>query len=70
VTHLDLLDELDEIKVCTAYKMKKEHQPPEGKKSDEERCQGRLPASIREFGMWEAEFEKLKGWKADTKKAS
>ena len=50
--------------------MKKEQQSEEGKKPDEERCQGRLPASIREFGMWEPEFEKLKGWKAETTKAT
>lgn len=67
VTHLDLLDELDEIKVCTAYTQKI---PPteDGKEATIERIKGRLPASIHEFGKWEAEFEKIPGWKKSTKK--
>jgi len=71
VTHLDLLDDLDEIKVCTAYKRRNEQPGADGKQADTlERVKGRLPPSIREFGNWEAEFEKIKGWKQNTQKAT
>jgi adenylosuccinate synthase len=54
---LDLLDHLDEIKVCTGYKTR-----------SGEIIKGRLPASIKEFGQLEANYEVLKGWKTDTTK--
>lgn len=66
VTHLDLLDDLDEIKVCTAYKTVRQPAEP-SKEPVYERVKGRLPASIKEYSTWEAEFEILKGWKKETK---
>jgi adenylosuccinate synthase len=60
VTHLDLLDELDQIKVCTAYQQRVEG--ADGTPEVIEKIKGRLPASIREFGQWEPEFDILKGW--------
>jgi len=57
LTHLDLLDDLDEIKVCTSYKSK-----------SGEVTKGRIPATIKEFGTLEANYEVLKGWKTDTRK--
>lgn len=57
LTHLDLLDDLDEIKVCTGYKSK-----------GGEVTKGRIPATIKEFGTLEAKYEVLKGWKTDTRK--
>jgi len=55
LTHLDLLDDLDEVKICTGYKT------PEGVLRD------RQPATIREYGTWTAEYTVLKGWKQDTR---
>lgn len=57
LTHLDLLDDLEEIKVCTSYKTK-----------SGELIKGRIPATIKEFGTLEANYEVLKGWKTDTRK--
>jgi len=57
LTHLDLLDHLDEIKVCTGYKTK-----------NGEILKGYVPATIKEFGTLEANYEILKGWKTDTRK--
>lgn len=57
LTHLDLLDDLDEIKVCTSYKS-----------ASGEVTKGRIPATIKEFGTLEANYEVLKGWKTDTRK--
>jgi adenylosuccinate synthase len=57
LTHLDLLDDLDEIKICTGYRW------PDGSVT-----RSRLPATIREFSQVTAEYEVLKGWKSDTRK--
>ena len=57
LTHLDLLDDLDEIKVCTGYKTK-----------SGEIIKGYIPATIKEFGTLEAHYEVLEGWKTDTRK--
>ena len=58
LTHLDLLDDLDEIKVCTGYSAAGTGQ-----------FSNRLPATIREFGQLEAKYTTLKGWKQDTRNA-
>jgi len=58
VTHLDLLDDLDEIKICTGYTNK------EGKL-----IKNVLPANIETFGSWKPHYETFPGWKEDTRSA-
>ncbi len=53
VTKLDVLDDLDSIKLCTSYKF-------EGKTYTE------FPASIKVLGSCQPVYEELPGWKADT----
>lgn len=53
VTKLDVLDELDEIKVCVAYDL------------DGERCVD-LPTSIRQFARCRPIYKTLPGWKQST----
>jgi len=55
LTHLDLLDDLDEIKVCTSYS------------TESGEMRNRLPATIREFGQLKANYTTLAGWKQDTR---
>lgn len=62
ITHLDLLDDLDQIKVCTGYERKVD---AEGGTTKEI---GRLPATIDEYGQWNAVYETFEGWKQDTTK--
>lgn len=57
MTHLDLLDDLEEIKVCTGYK----------NKSGETLPRGIMPSTIAEYASWTAQYETLKGWKKDTR---
>ena len=52
LTHVDLLDHLDEIPVCTGYRW------PDGTVTP-----GRMPATIREFSLLEPVYETLKGWR-------
>lgn len=59
LTHMDLLDHLDEIPVCTGYRW------PNGTVTT-----SRMPATIKEFASIEAEYEVLKGWKTDTSKVT
>jgi len=56
VTHLDALDDLDEIKICVGYE-----------KPDGSIVKGSIPSTIYEFGNMKAKFEVLKGWKTDTR---
>lgn len=53
VTKLDVLDELDEIKVCVAYDL------------DGEQCVD-LPTSIRQFARCRPIYKTLPGWKQST----
>ncbi len=53
VTKLDVLDDLDRIKICTAYKF-------EGK------LYNYFPSNIRLLENCEPVYEELPGWKADT----
>jgi adenylosuccinate synthase len=53
LTKMDVLDDLDEIKVCVAYAQ-------EGERTD------RVPARIEDFGEVEAIYETLPGWKSST----
>jgi len=57
LTHLDLLDDLEEIKVCTGYK----------NKSGDSLPRGIMPSTIVEYASWTAQYETLKGWKKDTR---
>lgn len=57
LTHVDLLDHLDEIKICTGYKG-----------SDGTITSGRMPSTMKEFIDVEAQYVTLKGWKQDTSK--
>lgn len=52
LTHMDLLDHLEEIPVCTGYRW------PDGTVTS-----GRMPATIREFSLLEPVYETLKGWR-------
>jgi adenylosuccinate synthase len=54
LTKLDVLDELDEIPVCVAYKI-----------NGETICE--IPATHRELAKAEPVYERLKGWKSSTK---
>jgi adenylosuccinate synthase len=51
LTHLDVLDDLEEIKICVGY------ETPDGKI-----VKGGLPATIYEYGNMKAKYEVLKGW--------
>lgn len=53
ITKLDVLDELDDIKVCVAYEL------------DGERCND-LPGSARQFARCQPVYETLPGWKTST----
>jgi adenylosuccinate synthase len=53
VTKMDVMDELEEIKVCTGYKI-------DGKLTDQ------IPADIRGLKTIEPVYTKLKGWNAPT----
>ena len=55
ITKLDILDQFDEIKVATEYKL-------DGKTIEYP------PASLKDFGRVTTTFETLKGWKKDTTK--
>jgi len=57
ITKLDVLDNLDEIPVCTAYKLR-------GKEIDE------MPASRREMEAVEPVYTVLPGWKGSTRGAT
>jgi len=57
VTKLDVLDDLDSIKICTAYKF-------EGKTYNE------FPANGRVLSGCEPVYEELPGWKEDTTKVT
>ncbi|HWF11835.1 MAG TPA: adenylosuccinate synthase [Bryobacteraceae bacterium] len=54
LTKLDVLDELDEIPVCVAYKI-----------GGRETCE--IPATWRELAKAEPVYETLPGWKSETK---
>jgi adenylosuccinate synthase len=53
VTKLDVLDDLDRIKICTAYKF-------------EGRTYTEFPPSIRVLASCQSVYEELPGWKSDT----
>jgi adenylosuccinate synthase len=53
ITKLDVLDELDEIKVCVAYEI------------DGQRCD-HFPANARQFARCEPVYETVPGWKQST----
>lgn len=53
ITKLDVLDEMDEIKVCVAYEL------------DGQRCQD-LPRSAHQFARCQPIYETLPGWKQST----
>jgi adenylosuccinate synthase len=53
VTKLDVLDDLDRIKICTSYKY-------EGKAYTE------FPSSIKVLSACQPVYEELPGWKTDT----
>ena len=60
---MDLLDDLDEIKVCTSYERKYDVDGT----TKTETIVGRLPAKIAEFGEIEAIYTTFPGWKQDTR---
>ena len=53
VTKLDVLDDLDSIKICTSYKY-------------ESKTYNNFPSDIRVLSNCEPVYEELAGWKADT----
>jgi len=57
VTKLDVLDELDEIPVCVAYKI-------DGKVTTD------MPATVRELAKAEPVWEVMKGWQSSTEGVS
>lgn len=56
LTKLDILDEIDEIKVCTGYKI------------NGEEIHNRYPDTIKELGNVVPIYKTFKGWKRDTSK--
>jgi adenylosuccinate synthase len=60
ITKLDVLDEADEIKVCTAYKYK----DSKGKKYIRTKT---MPQNIRILAKCEPVYKTLRGWKRSTK---
>jgi len=56
ITKLDVLDKLDEIRVCTGYTI-------DGKAIED------LPVQIRDFEKVQPVYETLSGWNSDTSKA-
>ena len=51
VTNLDLLDDFDQFKICTSYKVQSS-----ADSGDTTRIGGRMPATIKEFGEWKAQY--------------
>jgi adenylosuccinate synthase len=58
LTHLDLLDDLENIKICVGYTTE-----------DGKLRSGQLPTTIYEFGKMKAIYKVLPGWKQDTRNA-
>jgi adenylosuccinate synthase len=59
LTHLDLLDSTDEIKICVGYSTE-----------DGDKVVGQLPITMYEFGKLKAIYKVLPGWKQDTTQAA
>jgi adenylosuccinate synthase len=57
ITHLDVLDQFDEIPVCVGYRIGGEEMP-------------HLPNQIQQLAKCEPVYETLPGWKSDTSRAS
>jgi adenylosuccinate synthase len=60
LTGLDLLDDLDEFKVCTGYERTLEEGDTRPNK-----IRGIIPATIKEFGELRAVNETMPGWNQD-----
>mmetsp|Transcript_2255 Transcript_2255/g.2645 ORF Transcript_2255/g.2645 Transcript_2255/m.2645 type:complete len:246 (+) Transcript_2255:2-739(+) len=56
ITKLDILDDLDEVKIAYAYK---------NKETGERLPDGAMPSTLEELAMVEPEYETLPGWKQD-----
>ena len=61
VTHLDLLDDLPEIQICSSYNS---NSPMYSGELNQ--IKGRMPATIYELGDWNAIYEKIPGWRKNT----
>ena len=73
VTHLDLLDDAKDIKVCTSYTKKSsqsDSREASGDSIKREKVTGVLPSTIKEYGEWEASYDTIKGWEQDTSKVT
>ena len=57
ITKLDILDELDEIKIATAYTINGKEIPS-------------MPANLEELAKVEPQYITMKGWKSDTSKCT
>ena len=57
VTHLDLLDDLEQFKMCTGYKVQSSSDSGEPHE-----IRDRMPATIKELDEWRATFEEIRGW--------
>jgi adenylosuccinate synthase len=57
ITHLDVLDQFDEIPVCVGYRMNGKEVP-------------HLPNQIQELARCEPVYETLPGWKSETSRAT
>lgn len=51
VTGLDVLDNLDKVKICTKYKI------------GNEETSGVIPTLIDDFGKWQPTYDIIEGWK-------
>jgi adenylosuccinate synthase len=73
VTHLDLLDDAKDIKVCTSYNKnsaQRDCKEATGDTVKKDKVIGVLPSTIKEYGEWEASYDTIKGWQQDTTKVT
>lgn len=64
LTHVDLLDDLEEFKICTGYSVQSA-----ADSGEPVHIEGRMPATITEFGEWKAIYKSLPGWQQETNHA-
>ena len=64
VTHVDLLDDIENFKICTGYSVQSSTDSGEPHE-----VHGRMPCSLKELGSWKPTYEQFSGWGSDTQKA-
>lgn len=62
LTNLDVLDELDEIKICKRYKLAGKIMD-DGTQAPDEEVEGIQPTIISDFERMSPMYKTMKGWK-------